>query len=286
MGEKTKSKVASLGIPDFIPVPPFRTRSGSFPGLIPLLGDQGSKPVPLRDPKAALNNFNVVSGSMSISLAVSLGLGSIFKGSVGVNEKAFFLDAMTYTEEYAENPLPGGGVYATRWGVGIRIYLRVQDFAANASLNFGLVGAAVELKQATAQYEITGVGIGPDGLVAVLEEVPALGDFRYETYLKINGVVAKRLATYIRDNKDALTPQPTAVAAARSVDSLANARAVYYAIRRIADRKTLAEALTGAAADIDRDNVRLAYATVAQVQNDNERPQRDAEERAERWLRV
>ena len=284
--QKATSSGLNAGIPDFIPINPLRTQSGALALLIPHLGEKGAQPVPLSDASKALNFFNVVSGSLSLSLAVSLGLGQIFKGSVGANEKAFSFDAMTYTDEYAQQPLPGGGVFATRWGVGIRMYLRVQDFSANASLNFGLVGAAVELKQASAQYEIAGVGIGIEGLQIVLAELPALGDFKYETYLKMNGAVVKKLADYIAANKTTLQPQPVAVAVARPVDPLATARSYYFAVRGIADRRSVSEALSGAHVTVDRDVVRSAYAAIAEVQNDNERPSRDAEQRAEQWLRV
>jgi hypothetical protein len=280
------TSILTAGVPDFFPVGPFRTRSGALAQLLPQLGEEGAKPIPLQDPSAALNNFTVVSGSLSLSLAVSLSLGTIFKGTIAANEKAFFLDAMTYTDEYAEKALTGGGVYATRWGIGIRIYLRVQDFSGNATLNFGLVGAAVELNQASAQYEISGVGIGAEGLVAVLEELPAVGDFKYETFLKINGSILKKLATHIKDNKASLKPLPIAVAVARALDPSVTSRSYYFAIRKIADRKSVAEALAAAPATIDRDILRNAYATVAGVSNESERPSKDAEQRAEDWLRT
>lgn len=271
---------------DFFPVGPFRTTSGALAQLLPQLGEEGAKPVPLPDVTEALNNFSVVSGSISLSLAVNLGLGTIFRGAVSANEKAFFLDAMTYTDAYAEKALPGGGIYATRWGVGIRIYLRVQDFSGNASLNFSLVGAAVELKQASAQYEISGIGIGTEGLVAVLDELPAIGDFKYETYLKINGAILKKLAAHINTNKATLKPLPVAVAVARSIDPLESSRSYYFAVRKIAARKSLSEALAGAPPTIDRDVLRSTYTLVAGVKSDNERPSKDAQERAEEWLRT
>lgn len=268
----------------FLPVKPLLTKEGALAVLVNDLGMEGATPVPLADPARALSNFNVVSDALSISIAARLGVGSIFSGAVSAKDRGFYFDAMTYTDAYQEHTLPDRRIYATRWGVGIRVLLRVLDIAGNASLNFGLVGAAVELQQARAQYEITGIGIGIDGLVIVLEELPAIGDFKYETYQKLNGAVVKKLAAYIKEHKAQLVPQPVAVGLTANLDPLRQSRSVYYAIRSIADRRPLNEALSGASAVLDRDVVRSIYVQITNSDDAAAKPDRESERVAEEWL--
>lgn len=191
---------------EFLPVSSQLTKTGALAALVADLGEDAAKPVPLQDKDKALSNFTVVSDALSVAFAGKLGVGSIFSGAASTKDRGFFFDAMTFTDEYAEQNVGEAGVIATRLGVGVRVLLRVTELTANAALNFGLVGAAVELQQARARYEITGIGIRVDGLILVLEELPPIGDFRYETYQKLNSTVVKKLANYLKTNKARLVP--------------------------------------------------------------------------------
>jgi hypothetical protein len=226
----------------------------------------------------------VVSDTLSISVAATIGLGTIFKGSISAGDRAFFFDAMTFTDKYEEREV-NRLIAATRWGIGLRVLLRVTDVKIDTSLNFGLVGAAVALGRASARYEIEGIGIGTEGMLIVLEEVSGLGDFTFETYLKLNGSVIKRLANYIKDHKSELEPQPIAVALNKPIDPILTARSVYYAMASIGDRLALRDAIARADPSVDRDTLRNTYVQIATVRDDAEQPSRDAEEAADRWLR-
>ena len=269
---------------DMIPINPTRTRTGALAVLAAELGEDQAQPVSLAgaDP---FSNFQVVSDALSVSMAASLNIGSIFSGSASANEKGFFFDAMTFTDRYMDQPV-AGGIVGTRWGIGLRVLLRVRNLAANASLNFGMVGAAVELNMAQARYEILGLGIGIDGLILVLEELPALGDFKYETYLMLNGSVVKKLAAYIKDNKSALQPQPVAVAVARPLDPSLRARAIYYAVRSIASGQPLGRALDKAPIVLDHETIRRIYIDRTGSDDLEAAPVPDAKREAETWLRV
>ena len=269
---------------DFVPISPLRTKSGALVSLIEHLGEKDSMPVALGDKATALSNFQVVSDAMSISAAATLGVGSIFRGALSGNERAFFFDAMAYADRYEEQRLPDQKVIGTRWGVGIRVLLRVALLEANATVNFGLVGAAVELGRARARYEIIGIGIGIDGLVAVLEELPSIGDFKYETYLKLNGNVVKKLAKLISTKKDELVPEPVAVALTRPIDPISHARSIYYAVAAIGDRRPLNDALHGRPVTLDADAIRNVYAYFG-VPDGSAKPSEDAERQADKWLR-
>jgi hypothetical protein len=270
---------------EFVPVRPLRTEDGALAALISSFGKEGAMPVELSDPRKALRNFEVINDAVSLSAAATLGLGAFFKGSGSAKDQGFYLDAMSFTDEYSERPMPDQSIIATRWGVGIRVLLRASEITADVSLNFGLVGAAVELGKARAHYEISGIGIGSDGLVAVLEEMPLLGNFSYETYLKLNGTVGKKLADLLKAQKDQLEPQPVAVALAKPLDPIATARTVYYAMVSIANRRSLHDALSHADPKVDRDMLRTVYTEVAATGDDQQQPSGESQARAEEWLR-
>jgi len=271
---------------EFLPISFQLTKNGEFAALLPRLGENSSRAVPLKDKNRAFSNFKVVSDALSIELAGKLGVGSIFTGAISSRDRGFFFDAMTFTDEYSEQSMGGTGVIATRWGVGIRVVLRVTERIVNASLNFGLVGAAVELQQASARYEIIGIGIGIEGLQIVLEELPALGDFRYETYQKLNSNIVKKLADHIKNNQATLVPQPVAVIINPPLNPLENSRAIYFAMRAIAGRQKLGEALSKANPTLDRDVIRSVYTQIAGIDDVGVQPSKEAEKDAETWLKI
>lgn len=271
---------------EFVPIDPTLMESGALAALVPEFGEEEAKPVPITDRADALNNFQVISDALSLSVAAQLSVGAIFSGSAASNERGFYFDAMTFTDRYRESTDPSAGVSATRWGIGMRVLLRVEDLSAKASLNFAMVGAAVELGQARARYEIRGFGLGVAGLVTVLQNIEAIGEFSYDTYLKLNRDISPALATYIDENAGTMKPQPVAVAVTRSLDRTAQARSIYHAIRCIADRKPLRDALEEAGVRLDRPSIRRTYFEFLGSDDATLRPTRDQDRAAEDWLRT
>ncbi len=269
----------------FVPVSPLRTSTGALATLVrPLGSEEAATPAPLADAGAALSNFNIVADAMSISAAATLGVGTIFKGAVSANEQAFYFDAMTYTDQYEERAGSGKAILATRWGIGLRILLRVSNVSASASLNFGLVGAAVELGQARARYEIVGVGLGADVFAEILSGLSGLGSFTYKTYLELSGPVSKNVAKYIKTNATTLTPVPVAVALASPIDPISGARPIYYAMTAISAGLPLSRALERADVALDRDAIAATYFELGVGQDPTAAPDREAIERARDWL--
>lgn len=230
-------------------------------------------------------NFQVVSDALSVSLAAKLGLSAIFNGSVSANDKGFCFDAMTYTDQYTETQV-GGGIAGTRYGVGLRVLLRVRDLSVDASLNMGMVGAAVALGRAQATYEIKGLGLGPGILPLILGDLPVLGDFTYETYLKLNSTVVKKVADYIKANKDTLTAVPVSVAVVRPLDYSGQARVTYYAMRQIAKGRPLGRALDAAPPALDRETIRSVYVVHTGSEDLTAGPGDEARRAADDWLRL
>ena len=243
---------------NMIPINPVRDKNNALAVLVAELGPELARPVPLPEGANPFQSGQVDMGALSISLAASLSVGTIFGGSVSANDRGYYWDIGAFTDVIAADPKPGG-ITATRWGVALRVLLRVRDLSGSASLGISMVGAAVELNMAQARYEILGLGIGIDGLLLVLDELPALGDFTHETYLKLNGAVMKKMAAYINDNIGALHPQPLAVHVDRDLDPISRARAVLYAVRAIAGQQSLRGALDLAPVGLDRETVRSVY---------------------------
>lgn len=269
----------------FIPVDPTTTSSGALAALVPQLGEEAAKPVELESETPQFSHFEIVSDALSSSAATTLDVGSSFGASLTATDKLFFFDAMAFTERFEQQESPEKVISATRWGVGLRVLLRVSDITTNVSLNFALVGAAVALNQAHAQYRISGIGIGVDGLDIVMKHLPAVGDFTSETYVKLNQAV-EELSKYIQKNKSNLKPQPVAVALRKSIEPLKNARSIYYAMRYIASRRPLKDALSDTKGDFDSDIIRNVYRQFAQIDSDTKQPVKEAEQKAEKWLKI
>ena len=176
----------------------------------------------------------------------------------------------------------------TRWGVGLRIVIRVYDIKAGTSLNYMVVGAAVQMGLAQAQYEITGMGIGMAGLKIVLDNMSLTGQLTAESYFKLTTVVGKQLKEYIDTHVTELTPQPIAAGIVYNLeeDKVAMAQSIFYAMRSIAGGRSLRDSLERALPTYDRDAIRYAYGVVAGNIPDMDEPSRDAERKAEKWLKT
>jgi hypothetical protein len=273
---------------NIVPVTSLLTPSGSLYSLSRVLGDANAMPVKLEAQDNPYTSFSVMGRSISTSLAAKLGIGTIFDGTLNANEQAWWFDAATYTDKYRIDPAGPGAVAMTRWGVGLRIVIRVYDIKAGTSLNYMVVGAAVQMGLAQAQYEITGMGIGMAGLKIVLDNMSLTGQLTAESYFKLTTVVGKQLKEYIDTHVTELTPQPIAAGIVYNLeeDKVAMAQSIFYAMRSIAGGRSLRDSLERALPTYDRDAIRYAYGVVAGNIPDMDEPSRDAERKAEKWLKT
>lgn len=268
----------------WLPINPSRTPSGAWVSLAKVVGEAQAKPVAL-PPNEPMTAFSVVATQIDLSLAAKLGIGSIFAGTLNYNDRAFYLDASAYTDRYAETP--GAFVFGTRWGVGLRVLLHVSEIKAGLSLNFGLVGAAVQLGLAKALYEIDGIGIGIDGMQVVLGEIHTVGNFSDETYYKINDSVIPKLAEYLKKHEDKLTPQPYQVQVIQpfDIDPISAAKPILFSMHRLHDGCTLNEAFAKAAGKYDKGEIKSVYDKLAPGLAPNDEPPDNAREVAGQWLK-
>jgi hypothetical protein len=268
----------------WLPINTARTASGAWVSLAKLVGEERSHPVPMA-PSDTLSNFTVVATQVDLSIAAKLGIGAIFGGTINYNDRAFYLDASAYTDKYTETP--GAFVFGTRWGVGLRVLLHVSEIKGGLSLNFGMVGAAVQLGYAKALYEIDGIGIGLDGMQIVLGEIHAVGDFSAETYFKINDSVIPKLAEYLKNNANKLIPQPYQVQVIQPFDSdpITAAKPILFAMRRLNDGCTFNEALEKAAGKYGASEINAVYGKLVPGLGHSEEPSEKARDAAGQWLR-
>lgn len=270
----------------WLPINTARTVNGAWVSLAKLVGEEKARPIPFQGTSADLHNFEVLAMQVDIAVAAKLNIGTIFSGSLNWNDLAFYLDAMAYTDCYAETP--GNYVYGTRWGVGLRVLLHVWDVKAGLSLNMGLVGAAAQLGFAKALYEINGIGIGVDGMTEVLGDLHTVGEFTAETYYKINDAVLPKLSEYLKTHKNELVPEPYQVQLIEpiDIDPLLGARAIVFAMKCLRDSKTLNEAIAKSAGKYDEHEILLVYAKMAGGTGPNDHPPDSAKEKAQEWLNI
>lgn len=273
----------------FLPVNPLLTKNGSIAALIPNFGEARSKPTSLT--KAELtdlyNNFNVVQDDISINIASKLKIGSIFGGEAKYDNRAFYFDAIAYTDKYEKRTSTNKVIHATRWGIGLRIVLNISKIATDFQFNLGSISAAVQLGQARARYEISGIGLGVEGLSIVLDNISPLDDFTFETYDVLRKTIIPELSKYIKDNKSKLKPQPIAVEIVEpiSYDTVTTGKSVAYAITKISKKKPLVEALKNAGQNFESEIIKEVYGTIVGKIPVKDKPSDSAVDRARQWLR-
>jgi hypothetical protein len=265
----------------WLPINPTLTDKGAWVSLAKLVGEDKAQPIKLAPGDDPLtSNFSVMVDQLSIAVAAKLAVGPIFGGSMGYDDRAFYLDASAFTEKYSE--IPGSYVYATRWGIGLRVLLRVCNVKADMSLSFGMVAAAAQLGYAKAFYQIDGIGIGLDGLRIVLGEIHSFGDFTAETYYKINDSIIPKVAEYIKSNSASLKPKPFQVQVIQpiDIDPIVVAKSIMSAMKFIHEGNSLNEALSR----YNADEIRMVYAKLVPNLGPNDKPPRVAQNAAGDWL--
>jgi hypothetical protein len=266
----------------WLPINPARTPSGALVSLTKLLGEDKAHPLPLGE-NPDLSSFSVIASEVDLSVAAKLGIGNIFSGTLNYGDRAFYMDATAFTDVYTESP--GTPICGTRWGVGLRVLLHVSEIKSGLTLNFGLVGAAVQLGFAKALYEIDGMGI-KDGLSVVLGELHGFGDFTAETFYRINDSVIPKLADYMKNNASKLTPVPYQVQLIQPVeiDPILSAQSIIFGMRRLREGCSLNDALVKAAGKHDQNEIRATYEKMAPGLASDLRPPQSIRDAANEWL--
>jgi hypothetical protein len=266
----------------FLPIDPrLDPTTGAFAALAGMPNAAQLKPAAYSG--EPLDTFWGKEDFQTMSVAAKLGVTPSVDIASAYNSWLFTYDAMAYAETKA-NPPNGGLIFATRWGAGFRMTLRVWDFDAKAGVSLGIVAASAELGIVNASFEIAGFGFSnPD----VLNLLPGPGRFdrkNYQRILDAGNAIQKYLKDHAADPSIKAVPFQVLMATPASGELDAAAHSVVFAMRAIADDQSLAEALESEnASRFDRAVVKAVYAKHATGPLHS--PTDDEESFAEAWLK-
>jgi hypothetical protein len=267
----------------WIPIPSTGGNLKAFGIVLPKSKLRGSGKAAAGSPP--VEDTRVSNQQISVALAVNLGLSPIFSGTVSSNEVGYWLDAMAYTDQYEAEPTQGNLVLATRFGFGIRVMFRVQVLNANAKLNYGAIGAAIDAQFASATYEIDAFGLGAGALPIILGSLKQFGNLTSDAFYSLNSAIIKNLIDYIKAHIGEFQPQRVA-ALLQSIgasDSLDVSQAILFAMREIRSGTSLRDALAKAD-DLDSASIRLVYSTMLGDVPDTTVPNKQQRDSADEWL--
>lgn len=246
---------------DFYPIAPDVTPSGAFAAFADWPNAATLKPLDLPPgTQLSAGSFDIVNTTMSAEMAVKLGFGPMFSGGAGRKTQAFFYEATVFNNVLQPASVPGAMIVGTRWGVGLRISVKVTSDEVDTDLSIGLIAAKVHLRRASASYRIEGLGLGAAALTAVADVLPTIGEFSLDAYKRI-GDVTKILGTYLTTNIASLVPIPYQIAIARQLtrDQLVEARSVVYAMKCLARGLDVDRAEREGGLDVDLATVQEVY---------------------------
>lgn len=270
----------------FIPVNPLRTDEGDLVSLSTLKGKLRAQPVPLDDP-SDIQNVIVSGGAsdISVSLATSLGIGTIFTGTAKTSEFGYWLDAVAFADS-ATKTSNENIINKTRWGYGLRIMFRAQQLDASASLSFATLGANVQLGFISASYEVQTLGLGPLALAAILDGISQFGALNRDTFQDLNTKVIDNVKKVIISPGASLTVRPLAVQVRFPVElnPIDKAQIEVFAMRRIREGLDLKDALARAGLGRNSDIIRTVYQKVAGNIPEDQKPAQSARDFAKNWL--
>jgi len=270
----------------FIPINPLLTTDGDLVSLAALRGTLRAQPLPLDEGTTVQNVVVSLGGQeISVSLAASLGVGSVFTGSGKLHENAFWLDAVAFADSPTRTTNENI-VKKTRWGYGLRMMFRAQQLDASVKLSFPLLGAHVDLGLASASYEVQTIGLGAQALASVLGSLSQFGTLRGDTFHDLNTTVINDLTQLIAQHGTEFHPRPLAVQVKipLELDPIVKARSEVFAMRRIREAASLKDALARAGAAHNADAIRAVYRKIAGDLPETQPPPKSARETAKEWL--
>lgn len=233
---------------------------------------------------SSFNGFELAFRSMTARVAAELKVSNMFSVGMHGDTLAFTLDAIAHSG-HPERGEVNGIAYERRWGVGIRVALRMTEIKAAAAFTFAGVAAQAELGKANVFYHVVGLGLD-DATIAALLDVPIQASFGAATFVAIQAAfdaVADHLST------PGLVPHEYSVPQVPSVKSPVNhARTINYAMSKLSQQESLAEALRSAKphGDLDGTGIAVIYSRMGGEDgfDDAGKPKPEVIARARKWL--
>lgn len=292
---------------DPMPVKPARDDKGLLLALKPWLQPaEGARPVPigladLRGPKSWDLDMEIRSSFTSVY--TKLGVGNVVAGSLEWDSTSASWEAMVGVNKVLDQDQiqDSTAIYETFWGLGLRVLLTAKTSEVGISVNAGVVAAMAEYRSASVQYEVIGVGLGPEVLAALLGGIPPFGTFDLRTQdalAQVRRGIADSLQDTLTTSEETLRRlQPVLIRMAPKQAPFANDFAVAalyrFVMQNIVGRLTFEEAMAHAQgwALPRREVVQKLYLTLAdldpEVSTDTgKRPTAKAIKRAQDWLNI
>ena len=227
--------------------------------------------------KELKDEYSITSADFSsdLKIAAVAEIDTNFNSVVLTRDIAWFLDT---NENCPEN----SQVIETRYGVGIRLLIKLSNVEFGTDVNFGAVGAISELNLANVEYSISGIGFADK---ALLELLPGPQDINQDTIDQLNKSLNK-IKTHLSEmDVNSLNPQPYKIRVMESekVDPTIEAQAFVLSARQIRDRMKLNETINKAnKSGINEKLIKDSYKELGV--NDNSRITNQQRNEAIDWL--
>jgi hypothetical protein len=213
--------------------------------------------------------------SSSLKIASTLDISGRFN-SVTINR------TIALSTDVTENPYEGSKIQETRYGVGIRLKVKISNIAIGTDINYNVVGAVSEMGHANVEYEISGIGISDTSFLAELPGPINISQNSMEDINKAFNKLKKKLAA---TKVDKLNPQPYAIKVSepKKIDPTLTAQAAVYSYMKVAEKTRLNEAISEAIElGIDKTDIANTYKLIGITNND--RISRSDKIEARDWL--
>jgi len=230
--------------------------------------------------KMAENSFSYISEDTSSRLK----LASIMDSSGKLNSINIVRDISLYTDVAEGNA--GNKVIETRYGVGLRLILRISNIEFGTKINYATIGAASELGHANVEYEISGIGLNDP---SILKDFPGPQDITETTMAEINDAFNKLVTKLATMNVSLMKPQPYRIRIydPEKFDATMNAQAAVFAIRHIAEREKLGTAIEAAKiAGLSEEIIKATYLRLCNITNAGDKPTPGEKRAAKEWLNL
>jgi hypothetical protein len=234
--------------------------------------------------KTGSKTIRYTSSEVSLDFSSNLKLSALVDTSAKFNTQTMTKELTMYMD-VSKGAAPGSKVIETRYGIGVRITLRITQVEFGTKLNYGVIGAVSELGHANVEYEISGMGIVD---TSILKDLPGPQVISQNTMKDIETAfeaIQQKLAAM---DVTMLEPQPfmIRVPEASEVDPTMDAQAVVFAYKKMADQETLKDAINQASAiGIKQEVIKTVYKKLG-VTDVSARISRDIRKAAEAWLEV
>jgi len=281
--EGTYNKIQSTGFKDqWVSVEPNVDDDGYFVSLRHL-GDE-YKPHELPEDwstHAKADYFDSV--SVSFQNSSELQVSAIADVSSDYNSKTIIFDALIYWNIYDRQPK--GKILETRYGVGVRIKMKVTEMEFGTDINFSSVGASAKLGLANVGYEIRGIGINDK---KIIKDLPNPQDLDESTIKNIIDSFKKLLNTVGNSDLADFNPQPIAIKVSdkTDVDTALIHQSVTFAYQKLRKRKKLKNILAGARENnLIIEKIKEIYADFG-ITEEDDKPSFSQRRDAVEWLRI